>query len=140
MKKMIGLVMLGIVCILPSATGENNCIESPSCFGLEREMQSPQVVTGTVTLQNSYQCTQGETSVSITVQNYASPYQTYTFTAPGHASGNIPYGYYKIVNVAAFCGGTPRTDVSIYEVSTGTSSSFTVTEGSPNVYIIVGNN
>lgn len=44
----------------------------------------------------------------------------------------------KIVNVAAFCGGIPKADVKVYEVSTGTSSSFTVTESSPNVYIIVG--
>lgn len=139
MKKMIGLAMLGVVCILPSVNGGNEGGELPSCPALEREISSPQAVVGTVTLQNSYQCGHGETSVSVTVQNYASPYQTYTFTTPGHVSGEIPYGYYKIVNVAAFCGGSPQTDAKIYEVSTGTSSSFTVTADTPNVYIIVGN-
>lgn len=138
MKKSIGFAMLAIACIFPSAYGGNDRMESQP-FPWKQEMTILVAAGGRVTLQNSYQCGSGATSVSVTVQNYASPYQTYTLTAPGNASQELPFGYYKIVTAEASCGGTPVTDVKIYEVTTGTSSSFTVTESRPSVYIIVGN-
>lgn len=46
----------------------------------------------------------------------------------------------KIVNVAAFCGGIPKADVKVYEVSTGTSlnekSRFTCETGSKRLFFL----
>lgn len=99
--------------------------------------ESP-VVKGSVTLQNSYQCGSGNTSVSITIRNYASSGETFTLTQPGNPNAQVPLGYYEIISVQATCGGNPMNDARVLESTSGTSSSFTVTESTPSVYVIVG--